>query len=90
MVLMAMSLEGEERTHLIAFSSLASATALGLRSPMPVRSAAIGRLFRTRAATAASRGASTSIRVATARASTAATSGSLFALSKGSSNSERM
>ena len=68
--------------------SLVPATASGLRSTMPVRTATIGRPFRSRTTTA--RGTSTSIRVATTRAAISATSGSLFGLSKGSPNSERM
>ena len=73
---------------LIVSFSPAPATALGLSSAMQVRTAAIGRLFRTRTTT---RGASTSIRVAAGRSTptTTATTCSLFVLSKGSPNSER-
>ena len=74
---------------LIASFSLAPATAMGLRSTMPVRTASMGRPFRARTAT--THGASTSsIRVATARATVNASTGCLFVLSKGSPNSERM
>ena len=74
---------------LIVSFSLAPATAMGLRSAMPVRTASIGRPFRTRRKTT-TRGTSTSVRAATARTSTAAAAGGLFVLSKGSPNSERM
>ena len=79
--------EVEVATLLIAYFSPAPVTATGLRSTVPVCTATTGRQFRTRATT--TRGTSTSIRSATARATGTATSGSLFALSKGSPNSER-
>ena len=86
MVSMAILFAERVTIHLRASFSPAPVTATGLRSTMPVRSAATGRQFRTRAATP--RGASTSIRATTTRATTTATTGSLFALSKGSPNSE--
>ena len=73
------------------FFSLVPAAATGLRSTVPVRSATIGRPFRARTATI--RGTSTSLRATTARtaaAASAAASGILFVLSKGSPNSEHM
>ena len=73
--------------HLRASLSPAPVTATGLRSTMPVRTATTGRQFRDR--TTSTRGPSTSLRAATTRATTAAaTTGSLFALSKGLLNSE--
>ena len=89
MVFMAILFAVEVATLLIAYFSPAPAAARGLRSTVLVRTAAIGRLFRTRAAT--SRGTSTSIRFTTTRttSTTSASAGSLFALSKGSPNSER-
>ena len=86
MVSMVISSVAGASTHLIASFSPAPATAMSLRSAVPVRTAAFGRLFRARTTT--SRGASTSLRVATVRAASTATSGSLFGLSKGSPNSE--
>ena len=71
----------------VSFSP-APVTATGLRTALPVRSAATGRQFRTRTS-ATTRGASASIRAATTRATTTAATGSVFALSKGSPNSER-
>ena len=68
-------------------SSLAPATAMGLRSAMLVRMVTTGRPFRTRTST--TRGAFSLVRFAIARTTTTATMGSLFALSKGSPNSER-
>jgi len=62
------------------------ATAVGLCFTLPVSTADIGRLFRTRTVT--TRGTSASIRVATTRTTAAAATGGLFALSKGSPNSE--
>ena len=73
---------------LIASFSPAPVAAAGLRSAMPVRTAATGRQFRARATT--SRGASTSIRGTTAGTASTATTGGLFVLSKGSPNRERM
>ena len=86
MVLMDMSFVAGVIIHQRVFFSLAPATAMGLRSAMPVRTATIGRLFRPRATTA--RGSSSSFRGTTARKSTTASTGSLFGLSKGSPNSE--
>ena len=79
--------EVEVATLLIAYFSPAPVSATGLRSGRPVRTAATGRQFRTRMTT--TRGPSTSVRDTTTRAATAATGGGLFALSKGSPNSER-
>ena len=71
-----------------AFFSLALVAAMmGLRYAVSVRTATIGRLFRD--TTTTSRGASTSILMATSRTATSATTGILFVLSKGSPNSER-
>ena len=70
----------------VSFSP-APVTATGLRSAVPVLTATTGRQFRPRTAT--TRGTSTSIRATTTRAASTATTGSLFALSKGSPNSER-
>ena len=71
------------------FLPAAPATATGLRSSLPVRSATPGRSFRTRTATATTRGHSSSIRATIPRAAAAATTGSSFAPSTGSPNSER-
>ena len=76
-----MLFEGKETIPLQKSFFPAQVSALGLRSFMPVRSATIGRLFRNR--TAATRGVSTSIRATGTRATSSATAGSLFALSKG-------
>ena len=84
---MAMSFVAGEAMRLTVFSSLVPATATGLRSRVPVRTATIGRLFRGRTTTTA-RGSSTSVRVAAARTTATATTGGLFVLSKGSPNSE--
>ena len=92
MVLMDMSFVAEVIIRQLAFSSPVLATAMGLRSALPVRTATIGRLFRTRATIrtrkTTTRGVSASVLVAAARTTTAATTGSLFALFKGSPNSE--
>ena len=90
MVSMDMSFVARAIMLLIVSFSLAPATATGLRSAMPVRTAAVGRLFR--GGTASTRGASSSIRATSTRTTctTSATTGSLFVLSKGSPNSERM
>ena len=69
--------------------SPAPVTATGLRSTMPVRTATTRRQFRTRTTTSTC-GPSTSIRATTTRTATTAAAGSLFVLSKGSPNSERM
>ena len=97
MVLMDMSFVAGVIIRQRVFFSLAPATATGLGSTMPVRTVTIGRLFRVRTTTTATttRGTSVSVRgVTPARtASTAAptaAAGSLFALSKGSPNSERV
>ena len=79
--------EVEVATLLIAYFSPAPVSATGLRSTMPVRAATTGRQFRTRTTT--TRGASASRRATTARTTLTATTGFLFALSKGSPNSER-
>ena len=71
------------------FSFPPPATAMGLRSTMPVRTASTGRPFRARTTTSTTRGTSTSIRATTARSSATASAGSLFAQSKGSPNSEQ-
>ena len=71
-----------------AFSSPRPATATGLRSAVPVCTAATGRPSRTRTATTG-RGTSTSIRGRAARTAATASAGGLFVLSKGSPNSER-
>ena len=73
-------------TLLIAYFSPAPVTATGLRSTMPVRTATTGRQLSTRATT---HGTFSSVRATTTRPSAAATAGSVFALSKGSPNSER-
>ena len=88
MVLRVMLFAAGGTMHLTAFFSLAPATATGLRSTVPVRTVTFGRPFRARATTA--RLASASIRATTTRAAATATTGSLFVLSKGSPNSERM
>ena len=81
--------KGKETIPLLKSFSPAPATATGLRSTMPVRTVSIGRPFRARTTT--TRGTSASIRATTARTAAAtATAGSLFVLSKGSPNSERM
>jgi hypothetical protein len=85
----AISFEAGVIIHQRVSSSPAPVTAAGLRSAMPVRAAATGRQFRTRTTTTA-RGVSTSIRATTARTATTATTVSLFVLSKGLQNSERM
>ena len=77
----------EVATLLIAYFSPAPVSATGLRSTMPVRAATTGRQFRTRTTT--TRGASASRRATTARATATAAARFLFALSKGSPNSER-
>lgn len=68
---------------------LPPATATAVRSTMPVRTVAIGRPSRSRATT--TRGTSTSFQASPSRATTTSTasSGSLFALSKGSPSNER-
>ena len=66
----------------------APATATGLRFTLPVRTATIGRPFRTRTAT--TRGASASIRATTAGTTATAAMGRLFGLSKDSPDSELM
>ena len=87
MVLMDMSFVAGVIIRQRVFFSLVPAMATVLRSDIPVRAASFGRLFRTR--TTSARGASPSIRVATTRATSAAAStGGLFALSKGSPNSK--
>ena len=87
MVFMAILFAVEVATLPTASFSPAPVAASGLRSTMPVFTAATGRQLRTRTTT--TRGASTSIRATTARPSAAATAGGLFVLSKGSPNSER-
>lgn len=93
MVSMVISFEGKVLIPQHQSFSPAPAAAAGLRSTacvrstMPVRTVACGRLFRTRATT--TRGGSTSIRVTTPRATFTASTDGLFGLSKGSPNSER-
>ena len=79
--------KGKETIPLLKSFSPAPATVMGLRSTVPVRTVTIGRPLRTRTTT--TRGASTSIRVATTRATLTATTGSLFVLSKGSPNNKQ-
>ena len=88
MVFMAILFAAGVATLLIAYFSPAPVTAAGLRSTLPVRTVPTGRQFRTRTTT--TRGTSTSIRATTTRTTTTpAITGSVFALSKGSPNSER-
>ena len=80
MVLMDMSFVAGVIIRQRVFFSLAPATALGLCSTKPVCTATFGRLFRTRSTT--THGTSTLIRGATARTTTFAAAGGLFALFK--------
>lgn len=85
--ILAGSLAAEVPTPPTAFSSLPPASATRLRSTVPVRTATTCRPSRSRATT--TRTNCTSVRAATTRAATTATAGGLFALSRGSPNSER-
>ena len=85
MVFMAILFAAGVATLLIAYFSPAPVAATGLRSTMPVRAAATGRQFRSRA----TRGASASVQAATTRATTTDTTGGLFVLFKGLPNGER-
>lgn len=72
-----------------AYFSPAPDTATRLFSGMPLRMASVGRPFRIRTTTARRGTSSSMIRVTASRTTTSASSGILFALSKGSPNSER-